>query len=551
MSWLRRVGLRLFLALGLSFIFWVFVWISEGGRDTYRNVPVDVRNLADDLVLVNENGFAISQSTLPDVVTVSVEADAETLATFDQSDLQAFVDLSTINTAGNHDVDVMAEVQGNTANASVVQVDPETLDLRLEQWITRTVPLTVEVQGSPPFGYESGIPDILARRSSSQEAGQVLQSVQVVGPQNRVEQVEFAFAAVNIDQMRTTSQSSLQPEPRDANGNTVEGVELAPDTVFVRVPIYPVVGLRRVPVVGTIEGTPAPGYVITSIQSEPPVINLSGSSTELDQVNQVTTEPVNISGATRSITRHVDLAIPRNTQPQGGETRAVVTVGIAPQTRGVTVTLYFTVEISGAAESLLVSYDPLVLPITLSGLPQELERMSRESLTATVDVGGLEQGDYTLEPQLALPDGVQVVGDNPQVQVSLLRPDTPTMPPPSPTAAPSPTPALPTPTESLQESPTATPLAEERATDAPGAFPTPLPTSEPVPPTETPPALPTTPPTDTPLPAATPTATVQPTAPPPSALPTPSPTSIPLNTIDAPDDVLSSLMLPDVVGRAR
>jgi hypothetical protein len=364
--------------------------------------------------------------------------------------------------------------------------------------------------------------------------------VQVVGPESRVAEVVSAFAAVNIEQMRNTSESSLQLEPRDDGGNVVEGVSLAPERVFVRVPIYPVVGLRRVPVVGDVSGRPAPGYVVTGIESDPAVINLSGSSGQLNNINQVSTRPVNINGATRSVTDTVDLIIPQGTQSQSGVTAATITVQIKQQTMTFTSTLFFTVEITGVARGLRATYEPLVLPVSLTGLPQVLEQASNQRMTATVDVTSFEPGNHQLQPQLSFPQGLSVAGDIPEVQVVLLLPDTPT-PQPTSTLPPEPTRLTPTPSPdpSATADETATPLTEEDDILPPDLFPE-IPQDSPKP-TLLPATQPTpTIPPDTPTPPALPTATFTPEPPTmPFATAVPTTTNL-LDMVDSPDDVLSS-----------
>jgi YbbR domain-containing protein len=54
---------------------------------------------------------------------------------------------------------------------------------------------------------------------------------------------------------------------------------------------------KVVPVRPILVGTPAPGFRVTTVQSSPQQVVVEGAETELTQVNEVTTEAVNIEGA--------------------------------------------------------------------------------------------------------------------------------------------------------------------------------------------------------------------------------------------------------------
>jgi YbbR domain-containing protein len=81
---------------------------------------------------------------------------------------------------------------------------------------------------------------------------------------------------------------------------------------------------RRVPLVETPTGTPAPGYRITAVSIDPLFIDVSGSVDDLTNLNSVTLPAVSVDGATATFTRtiRVNSALPPNV------TSAVVSVTV-------------------------------------------------------------------------------------------------------------------------------------------------------------------------------------------------------------------------------
>ncbi len=462
MTWIRTRGLSFLLAMGLSFALWVFVSFNENPdtlSDPY-NLPITVVNLRDGLVMVDQSG--LPRTDLP-TVSVVIMTDERTLARLRPSDLQASITLTGLE-PGEHVVPIEVAAEGEFARRIRVQsTDPRSLNVRLDQLITRTVPLNIEVQGNPPFSFERGNPRVNGRPIHEI-------NIQVRGPENRVDDVVIASATANVNQLSANYSSRVQLQALDANNQPVEGVELEPATVNVTIPIRSVVGLKRVPIIANVVGIPASGYIIVDIQSDPPLINLTGSSGTLEEIDQVETSAVDIAGATGTITSTAELRIPPGTLPHAGEPReAIVTIRIEPLTRPIQVRVPIPVTVIGAGSEVIAVPEPLIIHVELSGSADAFLQFDTSTLVATVDVSGLSVGTYTLTPQVDVPASLRI-GPIPDVQVVLRDPPRPTVLPDPPTPEPLPTVTLP--------EPTATPL---EPTVTPG-LPSPTPTETPIPP---------------------------------------------------------------------
>jgi YbbR domain-containing protein len=489
MTRLRDMGVQMAISLVLALVLWATVTTitNPEGTRRYENVAVGARNVPSGLVIVNEAGLPIADPSSLEDIDVVVSTDQETLSEFQKEDIQAYVSLVEAEPGVR-----TADVQFEDGQPAVrYQPTPEEISVQLEEVITRTVPITVELVGSLPFSYERDEPE-------TRVGDQLVQEAQVSGPSSQVERVVRAATTINIEQLRATYVSLQQLTPQDVNGDGVEGVTLDPAQVRVRVEISAVVGVKRVPVLGSVEGSPAPGYVVTQITSDPPLINLIGSSRVLNATDKVETEPINISNAAGTVTQTVAINF-GNAQPQPGEPReATVTVQIDSLDQPLQVQIPAPVEVTGSPEGFLTSVTPPVIQVPLEGSVLAFVQLNAGALSANISAAGLGPGVYTLTPQVTVPPEFRIVGPLPEVTLTLSAPATPTAPPLPPTPTQLPVPdelptATPPPTPEVPPTATPPPAPEDAPATEPGAGAQEEPSPTPTPPPEDSATLPTPP----------------------------------------------------------
>jgi YbbR domain-containing protein len=426
-SWLRTTGLRLALALGLAFALWVFVSYTQNpDRDTsYDSVPVDIVGRAPELVLVDQDG--LPRASLP-TVNVMVEGDTETLTKLQLSSIRALVDLSALG-PGEHQVPVDVATTRSDLKRLTFSPSPSFLPVRLEQEITRTVPLTVELEGTVPFSFEAGTARLAVRN-------QEIRQVQVRGPQSRVERVTLARVTANIDRLTANYSSPRPVQPIASDGQAVTGVTIEPVNVDVLVPIVSSAGIKRVPVVPQIVGQPASGFIVTNIAVTPQFVRLTGSSGPLDAVQSLATENVDITGAAQTVQRTAAIRTPPNIGLASGEPSVVtVTITVAPLDRPFQITLPVPIVAVDVPDGLSVSLNPSTVQLAVTGSSGRLAGISANALQGVVSVQGRGAGSVTLTPQFNLPEGITIAGEPPRVTVTLRVIERPTeAPTPAPTA---------------------------------------------------------------------------------------------------------------------
>lgn len=448
MTWLRTTGLRLLLSIGLGFALWVFVSFTQNPDQStsFDSVPVDIEGLEPSLVVVDQQG--LPRTNRP-VVDIAVEGPDATLQTMRQSDLRAFVDLSGRGPGDHNNVPVnVVPSRAGLARMSL-QAEPAFLSFRLEQEITRTVPLTIEVAGNLPFSFEKGQPSAVDSRN------QPVQSVLVRGPQSRVERVTLARLTADIDRLTANYSSPRPVEPLAQDGQVVSGVTADPLTLKVLVPIVSSAGVKRVPVVPRVVGSPASGYLVTSVAVDPQFVRLTGSAGPLDNIQSIGTDDVDLGGASQAISRTVALRPPQNIGLDSGEpSTATVVIQIAPIARPFQITLPVSIQVAEVPDGLQASASPQVVQLTVTGSAQQISALNPATILGSVSASGRGAGSYAIEPTFRLPEGITIVGQPPRVTLTLRPPPTPT-PELTPTElAPTTGPPALTPTVTTETSPT-------------------------------------------------------------------------------------------------
>jgi YbbR domain-containing protein len=462
MTSLRAQGLRLLLSIGLAFALWLFVSFTQNPdqRSAFEGVPVDIEGLTPGLLVVDKEGLP---KTNRPTVTISAEGDEATIQTVRQSDLRAFVDLSGLAAGEHSNVPVIVERNRAGLARLALTSDPAFLSFRLEQEITRTVPLTVELTGSVPFSFEKGEPQLTV-------AGRPVNSVLVRGPQSRVERVSVGRVVADIDRLTGNYSSTRPVEVLSQDGQEIAGVIAEPATINVLVPIASSAGVKRVPVVPKLVGAPASGQIVSSVSVDPQFVQLTGGSDALDGIESIETFDVDIGGATRAISRTVSMRVPPNTSLASGEPAvATVLVQIQPIERPFQITLPVPLQVVDAPGGYLLTLAPNSIQIKLEGTAAALAAFDPDSLQGIVSARSLGEGTYAITPSFQLPAGVQLAEAPPKVTLSLHRPPTP-----QPTALPdTAVPTLPATPEG------APPTSEITATQTISVTPTAAPTATP------------------------------------------------------------------------
>jgi YbbR domain-containing protein len=190
----------------------------------------------------------------------------------------------------------------------------------------------------------------------------------------------------------------------------LEIVQVTPSTVAV---VLEASASRVVPVVPSVQGDPAPGFVVGTVTADPATVELVGPASAVSHVTEAVTEPVSVANATASVSEVVTVGPPTSLVRLRQPVRARVSVGVvtAPAEWAVA---GVPVRVIGGED---VATAPEVVTIRLRA-PRELVTTIVGAFEATASVEGLGRGDLLVPVRVTAPERVGVVSvDPPEVRV--------------------------------------------------------------------------------------------------------------------------------------
>jgi len=153
---------------------------------------------------------------------------------------------------------------------------------------------------------------------------------------------------------------------------------------------------RQVPVAPTIDGHPAPGYVVAGRPViEPATVEIVGPESAVQRTHDVVTEPVSIGGAREQVRAAVTLGILDSSVRLKTARSAVVTVPIAPAPMEKTVRSR-PIHLRNVSPGLTAQAEPASVDVKLRGSREVLARLDADEVSTYVDLGGLGVGTYQL-----------------------------------------------------------------------------------------------------------------------------------------------------------
>ncbi len=403
------------LSLVLGFALWIFVTDTENPTRSGVlpfDLPVEAVNVPGDLALAGS----------PVNVRVRVEVADDVWNTLSAADFEGTVDLDGLQ-AGTYDLPVRVKPLTGRGGLRFLQAIPETVEVELKSLFSKSVAVSVNLEGSPPPGYETSVPEVDA------------EAVLVTGTQDRVTLVSQAVATLDLTGRTDETVQALRLEPRDSRGFLVEGVSLEPAFVKVSVEIAQTEFSRALVVSPSIIGSPAAGYDVVSVSVEPPVATAFGPPSFVSEAATLRTQPVDISEATANVVRTVALDLPVDVSVSGG-TSVTVTVQIEPaQGR---ITLGVTAVTVGLGPELTMNGALPVVSVVLLGELPTLQALRPNDIAATINLSGLPEGTHEVTVSVSAPADALVASVSPEtIEISLqaIPPETPTPEPTTPEPA--------------------------------------------------------------------------------------------------------------------
>ena len=399
-------------AIGLATLLYGGLVLSQTTQPFNRAVPIGIRNAPSDIIVLSDLGS---------VTRIQYVAPPDLGLRIDTATFQATVDLAGVDPTGGP-VSLGVTVQAVDPRIQVLDFEPREISVTLDRVGSRDVPIHAAVVGPVPSGLSVGTPMIDGTTAT------------VTGPETLVAKVAEVRAFVSIDASGIDVNQLVDLQPVDADGNSLDRIDVEPTQVRVRVPVFSDRRSKTLPVTPNVVGTPAAGFEVASIVVDPPAISVEGDANDLAGLDRADTLPISVSGASSQVAQDVGFALPDGVLALDG-----ATVHVTVQLRPVTGTRTFEAGLVLVGTRLDLTYHLSTdrVLVTIGGSIADLDRLSGVTLVLTVDVTGLEAGTHSVAVSANLATGLTLVGASPNpVEVILSSPQTSPPASPGPSASP-------------------------------------------------------------------------------------------------------------------
>ena len=379
---------------------WVAVTDAENpttDEELPFTIPVDPVGVADGLAVYDLE---------PDAVVITVRATDETIDELTAANFRATVNMTGVRDTQSTQSIVVELVGVDADEASIVQVSSLFTQVVLEAEVTKTVPVQVNRLGSVAQGFT-----VTAIEPDPAE-------VTVIGPTSSVNLVERADADVNLTGIRSNLERQYELTPRDSGGAIQPRVRVEPSAATVNINVQQQETPQIVPILVDTQGEVANGYNIVDIDPDPRTILVRGPLELLQSLDFISTEPIDVSGASATITRSVALQVPTGVE---AELPAVdVTIEIQPALGSRAITVVPTML--NIPSGLNAVPQTTSLTVRVSGPVPLLNELTPSDIQATVDATDLTEGVHSLPVRVEVPDGITLDAFEPAQAVIALRP---------------------------------------------------------------------------------------------------------------------------------
>ncbi len=284
-------------------VLWIFVMHEQNPLvESSYTIPVEVKNLDRSMVALN----------VPQHVSVRIQMNRNQLMKLRSEDLEAYIDLKDISSAGDYSgTPIKVNIP---VNGKLISVTPDSIDLKVDTYSVRSVPVTVQYFGDAAKGFAmsggTAIPD----------------TVTIAGSSTAVMSVNRAVVSINIADKKGSFDQFGAVNLLDANGDTVRNVEVVPPTIKVTVNMKEDRKQLSVPLKAAASGQPAQGYVIGGVSVAPSSVTLTGSASILGNVQEWQAGSVDVSGADKNVDKVVTIPTPDGGAVFPAEAHITVTI---------------------------------------------------------------------------------------------------------------------------------------------------------------------------------------------------------------------------------
>lgn len=324
-------------------------------------------------------------------ITFKVSGKRSYLERMSNSDFRAVADLELIENLNRVPIEITPQrYSGYVTIASKVYY----LELNVEDLVAKPYVISVQTEGKPmeqhALGDMSVSPTLL----------------RVSGPVSVIDTIDRVVATVNVEGMSQDITDSVIPVLYDKEGNEVDTKDLSFNIQNVMVSVK-ILDTKEVPLNFQTTGTLQEGYEYVDMEYTPETVKIKGVSAVLNTINSINVpkEVLDLTDADGDIEKEVDISayLPEGvTLVDNGQAKVSVKVNIEKHEKRTFKVPTANITVSHLASGYSAEFLDETVEVELEGLALDLDALDETTLTGSIDVSGMTEGEHTVNLDLNL-----------------------------------------------------------------------------------------------------------------------------------------------------
>ena len=389
----NNIGYKI-LAVVFAFILWLVVYNIDDPNKTVRfttNVMVENESAITDM----NKCYEVLNGT--NTITFSVTAKRSVINKLEDTDFIATADMNRmIMNSDNKSAKVPIEVISRRSNSSLkYNGKNQYLEISLDDLVSRRFMITADTTGQVADGYALG--EVTVTNPNV---------LNVTGPATIVDKIDSVVATIDVEGLSMNLSDNVLPVFYDADGNEIDTTRLKYNNTTVTIAAK-ILRVKEIPLSFTTTGTPSGDYRVVEITSDPENIRIQGALSVLNPIMSLTipAEVLNVSGARDDLTTTIDITeyLPDGVElVDAADATVTVTVRIeAYQSKTFKIDTK-DITVNGLGDGYELAFEQNSVTVTISGLQNDLNRLSVADLASAIDVSGMEEGLHQVNLEIEL-----------------------------------------------------------------------------------------------------------------------------------------------------
>jgi len=392
----NNLGFKI-LAFLFAFTLWLVVYnIEDPTKSKTLTINVNIENRES----IEDMGKYYEVIEGSNKASFTITASRSVLDKLDESDFTATADMNQLSIdeatgTGTVPIEILCTSNVNQ-NSYKLSSTSKNLKVALEDLMIKQFVVTSKTTGEAKEGFALGSVEVTAPNV-----------LKVSGPKSIVQTIASVVATIDVTDISDSwATYEVPPVLYDKDGKEVDTTRLtlSHSTVNVSAEIQ---NTKEVAVSVKPSGTPAEGYTITSITSNPTTILLKGNKTVLNAINsiEIPSSLVSVDGKDKDVKATIDVSayIPEDVTMVNPEASSVeVTVAIGKIKEKVFSISSENIIVTGLSTQSKLEFELSSIAVHVSGLEEDIAKLNNETLSGSIDVTYLPIGIHEVELVLDL-----------------------------------------------------------------------------------------------------------------------------------------------------